>query len=95
MFPDAPLIAPAPDITIDGVLRKFVNPVAEEILMPFTVPFVPAAKLIRLLILPVLVAAFSVMESPVAVFPAAAAELLVKDTLCKVPVVSEVPVKAT
>src|SRR5438105_6618914 len=44
----------------------------------------------RLEVLPVLVAAFSVMANPVAVLPAAAPELLVKDRDSKVPVVREV-----
>ncbi len=63
-------MAPAPEITMLGVFKKLVNPVAEEILIPLTVPLAPAANEIRLEVLPVLVAAASVMLSPVAVVPA-------------------------
>jgi hypothetical protein len=90
----APEIFPEASMTIDGVLRKLVKPVLEEMLMPLTVPLDPAARLRRLEVLPVLVAAFSVIDNPVAVFPAPAPELLVKEMFCKVPVVKEVSVKA-
>jgi hypothetical protein len=55
---------------------------------------VPAERLKRLEVLPVLVAAFSVILKPVDVFPADAPELLVKVTFCTVPVVKEVSEKA-
>jgi hypothetical protein len=92
--PVRPVRTPAPDNTAVGVLIKLVKPVAEVMLIPLTVPLAPAARLRRLEVFPVLVAAFSVMESPVAVFPAAAAELLVKLMFCNVPVVKEVSVNA-
>ena len=47
VMPDAPVMAPLEEIMIEGVLRKLVNPVAEEILMPLTVPPADAKRLMR------------------------------------------------
>lgn len=71
-----------------------VKPVLAEILIPFTVPLLPAEREIRLLVFPVLAAAFSVIERPVAVLPAAAPELFVKEMLCALPVVRDISVRA-
>ncbi len=70
----APEIFPEESMTIDGVLRKFVNPVAEEILIPLTVPPAAAEKESKFEVFPELVAAFSEIKSPVAVLPAPPAE---------------------
>src|SRR5438132_1347331 len=90
----APVIAPFLSITIEGVLRKLVKPVLAAILIPLTVPLAPAERDNKLLVFPVLVAAFYVIDNPVAVLPAAAAELLVKEIFWAVPVVKDVSEKA-
>jgi hypothetical protein len=90
----APEMLPEESMTMEGVLRKLVKPVLEAMLMPLTVPLAPAAKANKLEVFPVLVAAFSVMDNPVAVLPAAAPELLVKVTVLALPVVNELAVTA-